>query len=112
MRHYIAVGSPVCHMIEKKAYDNAGVLLTRGVQGTILAFNPLKDSLIELLKTVSGQESRVLTTEELDEIMRYVDLERPIYTVGYESMPYEKLSEFFTEHSIKELTEKEILKCI
>ena len=110
MRHYIAVGKVVA-MIEARAYEEAGEKLVEGSLGTILAFNPLEDSLTELLKVISGFESKVLTTVELDELMKHVQIERPIYTVDYKSIPYEKVSTFFTEASIKELTSKNILKC-
>lgn len=109
MKYYIAMGE-ICELIEGKRFSEAGEILNKGLGGTIIAFNPLEDNFEELISETSGLTTKILTSEELNEIQKRVQMYRPIYKIGDERIPYERMTSFFTEASIKELTSKEILK--
>lgn len=109
MRYYIALGVDLCRYFINNQYKEAGDCIA-SKNGDIIAYNPTEDSFEELIETISGwTDLMVLDSEKLDKISDFVELDRPVFKVGDDMLPIEKLTEFLKESSIKELISKQIL---
>lgn len=109
MRYYIALGENLCKYIVEKQYEKASDII-KDNDGDIICYNPTEDCFESLIECISGWcDLMVLSSEELDEIAKFVELDRPIFKVGEEEIPIEKMTEFLKESSIRQLVSKQIL---
>lgn len=109
MRYYIALGLDLCKSITNNQYEKVKTLIEDN-SGDIIAYNPTEDSFEELIESLTGWDDiQVLDSETLDKISDFVELDRPVFKIGDDTLPIEKLTEFLKESSIKELISKQIL---
>lgn len=109
MRYYIALGLDLCKCIANQEYQDIKAII-ENKDGDIIAYNPTEDSFEELIECLSGwKDIKVLDSETLDKISDFVELDRPVFKVGEDLLPIERLTEFLQESSIRELISKQIL---
>ena len=111
MRYYIALGRTLCTLIKNNACKYMPGVIT-SCNGDIIAYNPKEDSFKEFIDSITGWEKiMILTSEQLDEIEKYVEIDRAKFKIGDEMLPIEILSNFINSESIKKLISKKILTC-